>query len=192
MANCNPFYIRCIKPNGEMTPMKFDMPVVLEQLRYTGMLETIRIRKSGYPVRMKYSAFAQRYRCLLKGMIPKGAPTKEITRVILDREPSRHRDLYALGSHKIFLREALEKKLESERQDIMAVEVVKIQRMVRGYLARKEFKTKKANATKIQSVYRGYQVRKEYDKVRKGVVALQAQYRSEVINHCFCTRCSKT
>ena len=65
--------------------MKFDMPVVLEQvniynfvagifflktynqqfheifqLRYTGLLETIKIRKTGYAVRMKYSTFAQR------------------------------------------------------------------------------------------------------------------------------------
>lgn len=42
--------------------MRFDMPVVLEQLRYSGMLDTIKIRQSGYPVRMKFQHFVDRYR----------------------------------------------------------------------------------------------------------------------------------
>jgi myosin-15 len=107
---CHPFYIRSIKPNADKCPMKFDMPVVLEQLRYTGMLETIRIRKAGFPAKMKYLHFVQRYRCLLHGRDPRGAPTKEVARVILDsmqpairaRKESR-RELYALGSHKVSL-----------------------------------------------------------------------------------------
>ena len=57
--------------------------------RYTGMLETIRIRKLGYPVRKKYSAFSARYRCLMAGRLPRGAPTKEIARFILDQEQNR-------------------------------------------------------------------------------------------------------
>ena len=50
--------------------MKLDMPIVLEQLRYSGMLETIRIRQIGFPVRLKFSQFAERYRCLVPGAVP--------------------------------------------------------------------------------------------------------------------------
>lgn len=71
--------------------MAFDLPVVLEQLRYTGMLETIRIRKLGFPVRMRFDQFLERYRCLLtrrerrslaRGQQP---PGPDVCRVLLDR-----------------------------------------------------------------------------------------------------------
>jgi myosin X len=122
------------------------------------------------------SRISNRYRCLLQGRVPRGAPSKEIARVILDRE-DRKRDLFALGGSKVFMREELEKKLEKERQDIMEVEVLKVQRIVRGYLARKQYKTMKRNAIRIQAAFRGYQVRKQYSKMRRGIVALQAVYR---------------
>ena len=41
--------------------MLFEDQVVMDQLRYTGMLETIRIRKMGYPIRIKFPVFIQRY-----------------------------------------------------------------------------------------------------------------------------------
>lgn len=64
MSKCNPWFVRCIKPNNEKMPMRFDMPVVMEQLRYAGMLDTIKIRQSGYPIRMRFQQFVDRYRCV--------------------------------------------------------------------------------------------------------------------------------
>ena len=176
MAQCNPYFVRCLKPNNDKCPMKFDMPVVLEQLRYSGMLETIRIRKLGYPVRKKYQAFAEHYRCLIKGRVQRGAPTKEIARYILDQDPNE-RDNFQLGSTKVFMRESLEQKLESQRLDLFGIAVLKLQRHARGYLARRRFNTMRRNALIIQKTYRGWKVRKEYTTVRSGIVKLQAIYK---------------
>lgn len=87
MSKCNPWFVRCIKPNNDKTPMRFDMPVVLEQLRYSGMLDTIKIRQSGYPVRMKFQHFVDRYRYLLVGKLPRGAPYRDLCRSILEQIP---------------------------------------------------------------------------------------------------------
>lgn len=87
MSRCNPWFVRCLKPNNDKTPMRFDMPVVLEQLRYSGMLDTIKIRKSGYPVRMKFQHFVDRYRYLLPGNLPRGTPYRDLCRAILDQMP---------------------------------------------------------------------------------------------------------
>lgn len=38
----------------------FEEEMVMDQLRYSGMLETIRIRRSGYPIRLSFSNFVDR------------------------------------------------------------------------------------------------------------------------------------
>lgn len=52
--------------------------VVSLQLRYTGMLETVRIRRAGYNVRLTYEEFIQLYRILLpKGLLSSQKDVKD-------------------------------------------------------------------------------------------------------------------
>ncbi|XP_023813712.1 unconventional myosin-XV-like [Oryzias latipes] len=65
MERCNPFFVRCIKPNSMKQPGMFEDDLVSSQLRHSGVLETIRIRKEGYPVRMPFYVFLFRYKSLV-------------------------------------------------------------------------------------------------------------------------------
>jgi myosin-9 len=65
LNEAHPFFIRCIKSNAEKVPGKFDDTIIQRQLRYTGMLETVRIRRAGYNVRLTFEDFKHHYRILL-------------------------------------------------------------------------------------------------------------------------------
>ncbi|KAH0632037.1 hypothetical protein JD844_020061 [Phrynosoma platyrhinos] len=61
LCRCNPFFVRCIKPNNKKEPDLFETDIVSSQLRHSGILETIRIRKLGFPVRIPFHVFIERY-----------------------------------------------------------------------------------------------------------------------------------
>ena len=120
-VQCAPYFVRCIKPNDVKQPKKFNNKMVLDQLRYSGMLETIRIRRAGYPVRIEYSNFIfrfvvcrhlqfclsllnNRFRVLL-GAVKAPKSPKETASMILLHLPPVFNDSYQLGQTKVFFRE---------------------------------------------------------------------------------------
>ena len=88
LNQANPFFVRCIKSNAEKAPHCFDDMLVLVQLRYTGMLETVTIRQAGYSVRLSFDEFIQHYRILLpKGLLSSQSDVKHfLDRMNLNRK----------------------------------------------------------------------------------------------------------
>jgi myosin XV len=178
MAKCNPWFVRCIKPNHDKQALRMDMPCVLNQLRYLGMLDTVRIRQRGYPVRLRFQHFVDRYRHAMKKPIPRGIPYRDICRLILESRPQANED-YQIGATRVFIRERLHRVLENGRADRLKNAAVVIQRNVRGLLNKKRKQREQQSAIMIQRNWKGYQERKKFNELRNGVVKAQALFRGQ-------------
>ena len=83
LENTNPCYIKCIKPNHHKSPNEFDPPLVLDQLKNTRIVESLEIVQKGFPYRMKYKAFAERYKVINPNY--KGSDAKKAVELILSK-----------------------------------------------------------------------------------------------------------
>ncbi|XP_069137068.1 unconventional myosin-IXb-like isoform X2 [Argopecten irradians] len=146
LNQANPFFIRCIKSNPDKAPCVFDDAMVLRQLRYTGMLATVKIRQSGYNYRLTFDEFIQMYKILL----PKGLlSSKEDVKAFLEE---RHLDSehYQIGITKVFLRESEKMRLDEALHGAIMQRVVKIQRWFKTILERQTFLKMRAACIVIQ------------------------------------------
>jgi len=64
-----PHFVRCVKSNNAKRGGVFDGHLVLEQLKYAGLFEAIRIRKAGYAYRASHDVFANQYLILVPGLL---------------------------------------------------------------------------------------------------------------------------
>ncbi|KAF7490609.1 Myosin-VIIa [Sarcoptes scabiei] len=185
LSNCHPFFIRCIKPNEFKKPMMFDRILCCKQLRYSGMMETIRIRRAGYPIRHTFAEFVERYRFLIPGVPPvhKLNDCRSITAKICSNV--LFKSDYQLGKTKVFLKDAHDLFLEQERDRVLTKHIITLQRTIRCWYYRRKFLQFKQSATIIQRYYRGFIARKKYRIIRLGYYRLQALIRSRVMTNQF-------
>nr|XP_023011302.2 unconventional myosin-VIIa [Maylandia zebra] len=183
LTACQPYFIRCIKPNDFKKPMLFDRELCMRQLRYSGMMETIRIRKAGYPVRYTFDEFLTRYRVLLRTSIcdPNTESEEKCCESICENLLTGEGD-WKTGKTKIFLKDHHDTMLEVERIKQLNVKALLIQKVLRGYKYRKEFLRKRSAAIVIQKYWRGHKGRKLYKVVQLGFARLQAQVRSRQLH----------
>ncbi|RWS12698.1 myosin-VIIa-like protein 2 [Dinothrombium tinctorium] len=185
LSQCHPFFIRCIKPNEYKKPMLFDRELCCKQLRYSGMMETIRIRRAGYPIRHTFAEFVERYRFLLPGINPAHkipdcrVVTAKICAAVLGKAD------YQLGKTKVFLKDAHDLFLEQERDRVLTRNIVTLQRAIRGWYYRRRFLRMKRSALIIQRIWKGYVQRKRYKAMRLGYKRLQAFIRSRKLTQQF-------
>ncbi|XP_076663823.1 unconventional myosin-IXa isoform X2 [Andrena cerasifolii] len=207
LNQANPFFIRCIKSNANKVPNEFDEETVQRQLRYTGMLETVRIRQAGFNVRLTYEEFIQLYRMLLpKGLLSSQSDVRDFLLTL-----NLNRDNYQLGTTKVFLRESEKIKLDIELHQQIITSITTIQKWFRACLERRKFlrlknavvqiqsfwrmviaqrhaqalRARIEAAIHIQSVWRAYRQHSWYKKFKCSVVAFQAHVRGNSARKAF-------
>lgn len=154
LRNTNPNFVRCIIPNHEKKAGKIDAPLVLDQLRCNGVLEGIRICRQGFPNRIQFQEFKQRYELLTPNAIPKGFMDGKLAceKMIaaLDLDPN----LYRIGQSKIFFRAGVLAQLEEERDMKISDLVVNFQAWCRGLLARRNYHKRLQQLNAIRVIQR--------------------------------------
>uniref|UniRef100_G3UQV7 Myosin heavy chain 15 n=1 Tax=Meleagris gallopavo TaxID=9103 RepID=G3UQV7_MELGA len=135
-----PHFVRCIIPNESKTPGAMDAFLVLHQLRCNGVLEGIRICRKGFPNRVLYADFKQRYRILNPGAIPedKFVDSRKAAEKLLASLDIDHNQ-YRFGHTKVFFKAGLLGHLEEMRDERLAKILTMIQARARGRLMRIEF-----------------------------------------------------
>ena len=146
LQESEPHFVRCLKPNSEKSPRLFESQLVLQQLRYSGVLEAIQIRKSGYPTRKLHGDFYSAYRVL------SGIPVEQLKRLPSDKsrceyilskiaEKGDQISDIRVGNTMIFYRPETHNLLENWRLDIGLKAVLYLQASYRRIVALRRVKT---------------------------------------------------
>ncbi|XP_030646524.1 myosin-16-like [Chanos chanos] len=135
-----PHFVRCIVPNEYKQSGVSDAFLILHQLACNGVLEGIRICRKGFPNRLQYPEFKQRYYILNPNIIPKGfVDNKKASEMILGSIGLDNME-YRIGHTKVFFRAGVLAKLEDMRDERLAKIMTMLQARLRGTLMRIEFK----------------------------------------------------
>ncbi|XP_021262438.1 unconventional myosin-IXa isoform X2 [Numida meleagris] len=179
LGQAEPYFVKCIRSNAEKLPLRFSDSLVLRQLRYTGMLETVRIRQSGYSCKYSFQDFVNHFHVLLpQGISPSKHNVQDFFRKI-----KLNPDNYQVGRTMVFVKERERQLL----QDLLHQEVLRritlLQRWFRSMLCRRQFLNMRQAAVVIQRFWRSYQSRKQGKPspdplvLSKAAVVLQTHWR---------------
>uniref|UniRef100_A0A4W6DCJ4 Myosin, heavy chain b n=1 Tax=Lates calcarifer TaxID=8187 RepID=A0A4W6DCJ4_LATCA len=140
LRSTHPHFVRCLIPNESKTPGLMENHLVIHQLRCNGVLEGIRICRKGFPSRILYGDFKQRYKVLNASVIPEGQfiDNKKASEKLLGSIDVDHTQ-YKFGHTKVFFKAGLLGLLEEMRDEKLAILVTMTQALCRGYVMRKEF-----------------------------------------------------
>ncbi|XP_037693287.1 myosin-IIIa [Choloepus didactylus] len=160
-----PHFVRCIKPNNDRQARKYDKEKVLLQLRYTGILETARIRRLGYSHRILFANFIKRYSILCYKSSEDPPVSPDTCAAILEKAGL---DNWALGKTKVFLKYYHVEQLNLMRKETID-KLILIQACVRGFLGSRRYlkiqQKRKESAIIIQSAARRHLVKKQRKEI---------------------------
>ncbi|XP_020573053.1 myosin-1-like [Phalaenopsis equestris] len=159
LESTTPHFIRCIKPNISQLPALYEQDLVLHQLKCCGVLEVVRISKSGYPTKMSHTKFARRYGFLLLENVASQDPLSVSVAIL--HQFNILPEMYQVGYTKLFFRTGQIGAIEDTRN-----------RTLHGIL-------------RVQSCFRGHQARVHVQDCKKGIVMLQSFIRGKTIRQAY-------
>ncbi|TYH92298.1 hypothetical protein ES332_A13G172700v1 [Gossypium tomentosum] len=117
LEKTKPHFICCIKPNRKQLPGMYEEDLVSQQLRCSGVLEAVRMSRSGYPTRMTHQEFADRYGFLL--LETNESPDPLSISVAVLKQFNILPGMYQIGYTKLYLRIGLIGVLEDRRKQVL-------------------------------------------------------------------------
>nr|XP_012996837.1 unconventional myosin-IXa [Cavia porcellus] len=152
LDQAEPYFVKCIRSNAEKLPLRFNDALVLRQLRYTGMLETVRICQSGYSCKYSFQDFVSHFHVLLpQSIIPSKFNIQDFFGKI-----NLNPDSYQVGKTMIFLKEQERQHLQDLLHREVLRRIVLLQRWFRVLLCRQHFLRLRQAAIVIQRFWRNY------------------------------------
>merc|ERR1712156_275090 len=136
-----PHFIRCIVPNTHKQPLVVETELIMHQLTCNGVLEGIRVCMLGFPNRMLYPDYKNRYAILGAAEIASSSDNKVAVRALMDKIgfPA---EKYQLGHTKVFFRAGALAGLEEERDGIVLKLVRWMQGQCYGWIRRAAYQKK--------------------------------------------------
>uniref|UniRef100_A0A8C1DC56 Myosin XIX n=1 Tax=Cyprinus carpio carpio TaxID=630221 RepID=A0A8C1DC56_CYPCA len=205
LHSTTPHYTRCIKPNPDCRPLTFKKEEVIAQLEACGIVETINISAAGFPIRIPYGSFLQRYGLIANTRLTArmnranthvsltgpemsdqavlGSAVEDVLNLVLKRRapnstlsPDDNNSLVHCGRTKVFLTHSLLEMLEEHRNRVCSQKAFCIQCCWRRYQTRQRNLRTQA-ATRLQAVVRSWLVRREIKKWHKAASIIQTTWR---------------
>ncbi|KAH9617524.1 hypothetical protein KSS87_020702 [Heliosperma pusillum] len=166
-------FIRCIKPNSLQSPGNYAQDLILQQLRCCGVLEVVRISRSGFPTRMTHQKFARRYGFLLLESVASQDPLSVSVAIL--HQFNILPDMYQIGA------------LEDTRNRTLHG-ILRVQSCFRGYKSRCYVNEIRKGISTIQSFIRGEKSRKEFAVLlrrHRAAKSIQKQVKCRVVRKRF-------
>lgn len=157
LHSTHPHFVRCILPNHKKRPKLFSTPLVLDQLRCNGVLEGIRIARTGFPNRLSFTEFRSRYEVLCRNM-PKGYLEGQSATQIMLEKLDLDKTLYRVGLTKVFFRAGVLAELEEQRDSLIRDIMSRFQSIARGFTQRRIANKRLYRTEATRIIQRNFQV----------------------------------
>lgn len=198
IESTRPSFVRCLKPNAVKAPLKFERQQVLEQLRYSGIVQAVEMARVGYPVRQTHAYFLRRYGCVYpmhRSREVSAANCKALFGLVWMKIPDAARAAIQptlsselqIGKTKVFLRQRLYDGLERCRSGVELPAIVLIQSVARMRRQRGVFRAARNRARRaavlLQRCFRRFKAVRKFLRFRSYVITMQKVFRGNLARY---------